>query len=45
MKKKLYEKPSSKVIELKHRHQLLVGSALNATYDGYLNEDPELWNE
>ena len=27
MKKKLYEKPSSKVIELKHRQQLLVGSA------------------
>jgi hypothetical protein len=25
MKKKLYEKPSSKVIELKHRQQLLVG--------------------
>ncbi len=38
MKKKLYEKPSSKVIELKHRQQLLVGSG-----DGYLPPmgDPE----
>ena len=33
MKKKLYEKPSSKVIELKHRQQLLVGSSASGGMD------------
>ena len=41
MKKKLYEKPSSKVIELKHRQQLLVGSTTGNLNDptDYENED------
>ena len=39
--KKKYEKPSTKVYVLKHRQQLLVGSAtgdVNATMDGTWTE-------
>lgn len=40
MKKKLYEKPSMRVFELKHRQQLLVGSGLNDPTDYTPGTDP-----
>jgi hypothetical protein len=42
MKKKLYEKPTSKVYELKQQPQLLAGSVqanVQATMDGTFEED------
>jgi hypothetical protein len=42
MKKKMYEKPTTKVIELKQQPQLLAGSAtgnVNATMNGTWEEE------
>ena len=42
MKKKMYEKPTTKVYELKQQPQLLAGSAngdVNATMDGTWTEE------
>jgi len=40
MKKRLYEKPSMKVFELKHQTQLLAGSGLNDPEDYIPGLDP-----
>jgi len=40
MKKRLYEKPSMKVFELKHQPQLLAGSGLNEPNDYLPEVDP-----
>ena len=40
MKKKMYEKPTTKVFELKHQPQLLAGSAqVDATMNGTWEEE------
>ena len=45
-KKQFYEKPSMKVFELKHRQQLLVGSAVGATRgDVYGTAIEDIWEE
>ena len=38
-KKKIYEKPSMQVFELKQQPQLLAGSDVSATMDGTFTED------
>ena len=44
MKKKNYEKPTVKVVELRQRPQLLVGSGgLGASRGGYDPTDPQTW--
>ena len=44
MKKKKYVKPTSKVVVLSQRPQLLVGSGgLGASRDGYDPTDPQTW--
>ena len=46
MKKKLYEKPTSKVYELKQQPQLLAGSAnVNASLRGYGSATDYTWDE
>lgn len=42
MSKKSYEKPGMKVIKLRHRLQMLVGS-VTATRSEYQTVDPSTW--
>ena len=39
MTKKLYEKPTTKVVMLQQRAQLLAGSEVNATMNGVWSEE------
>ena len=41
--KRKYEKPSTRVIELKQRSQILAGSPLDATRSGYGDAEELIW--
>ena len=43
--KKKYEKPSTKVFELKRQSHLLAGSPLGATRNDYGTADEQTWDE
>ena len=45
MKKKMYEKPTTKVYELKQQPQLLAGSGVGAMRSGYGTADEYTWDE
>ena len=42
MKRKDYEKPTTRVVELQQRTMLLAGSAVDATRDSYGEANPEI---
>ena len=45
MKKKMYEKPTTKVYELKHQPQLLAGSVRATRGEDYGNAIEDTWEE
>ena len=45
MKKKMYEKPTTKVVQLKHKCQILAGSGVEATRSVYGTAEEDTWQE
>jgi hypothetical protein len=43
MKKKEYERPTTQVVQLKQRSQILTGSPLDATRNGYGDAEELNW--
>ena len=45
MKKKMYEKPTMQVVQLKHKCQILAGSGVGAMRSNYGTADEYTWDE
>jgi hypothetical protein len=45
MKRKQYRKPTMKVVKLRHKCQILAGSVLNASRDGYGTATESTWGD
>ena len=43
MNKKDYQTPTMKVVQLQQRSQILAGSGVDATYNGYTYGDTDTW--
>ena len=43
MKRKNYEKPTMQVVQLQQRSQILAGSGVDATYNGYTDGGTDTW--
>ena len=45
MKRRLYQKPSVKVYELRQTPRILAGSGLRSTHEGYNKNSAQTWEE